>query len=80
MKQIYGDESLSLFIQPPSFEVLEQRLRERGTETEETLALRLERAKEELETADKFDRIIINDDLETAYNEVKSIVSKFMNS
>ena len=80
VKQIYGNESLSLFIQPPSFEVLEQRLRERGTETEETLALRLERAKEELETADKFDRIIINDDLETAYNEVKSIVSNFMNS
>lgn len=80
VKRIYGDESLSLFIQPPSFEVLEQRLRERGTETEETLALRLERAKEELETADKFDRIIINDDLEVAYANVKGLVSEFMNS
>ena len=79
VKQIYGEESFGLFIQPPSFEVLKQRLEARGTESKETLALRLERAREELDYADKFDRIIINDDLETAYNEVKTAVSDFMN-
>jgi guanylate kinase len=80
VQNIYGDECLSLFIQPPSFEVLKQRLRARETETEKTLALRLERARKELTYADKFDQTIINDDLETAYGEVKQAVSEFMNS
>lgn len=79
VKQIYGDESLSLFIQPPSIETLEQRLRDRGTEDDTTLALRLERAKKELTYADQFDQVIINDDLETAFKEVREAVSKFMN-
>lgn len=79
VKQIYGDECLSLFIQPPSIEALKQRLTDRGTEDEQTLALRLDRAKEELTYADQFDQVIINDDLETAYQEVKEAVTKFMN-
>jgi guanylate kinase len=79
VKRIYGDECLSLFIKPPSIEVLKQRLTDRGTEDDETLSLRLERAKEELTYADQFDQIIINDDLETAYAEVKNAVSEFMN-
>lgn len=80
VKRIYGDESLGIFIKPPSFEVLKQRLMARGTESEETLQLRLDRAKEELEYADRFDRIIINDDLDTAYAQVKQAVTDFMNS
>jgi guanylate kinase len=80
VKKIYGDESLGIFIQPPSFEVLKQRLIDRGTESEDSLQLRLERAKEELTYADQFDQIIINDDLERAYKEVNEAVSKFMNS
>lgn len=79
VKEIYGDECLSLFIKPPSIEILKQRLTDRGTEDNETLSLRLERAKEELTYADRFDQVIINDDLETAYQEVKSAVVKFMN-
>lgn len=79
VKQIYGDECLSLFIQPPSIETLKQRLRDRGTEDDKTLQLRLQRAKEELTYADQFDQVIINDDLETAYKEVKEAVTKFMN-
>jgi guanylate kinase len=78
--EIYGDECLSIFVEPPSLEVLKQRLMARGTENEETLALRLERAKEELTYADQFDRVIINDDLETAYAQTKQAVLKFMNS
>ena len=79
IKQIYGGDSLGLFIQPPSIEVLEQRLIARETESEETLALRLGRAKKELEYADQFDHIIINDDLDTAYQQVKEVVSEYMN-
>lgn len=79
MKQIYGENCLSLFIQPPSLNVLKQRLEARGTENEYSLGLRLERASEELEYADQFDQVIINDDLDTAYAQVKHAVSKFMN-
>jgi guanylate kinase len=79
IKTIYGDENLSLFIQPPSIDVLKQRLLDRGTEDNETLALRLERAKKELTYADQFDRVIINDDLDSAYSQVKEAVIKFMN-
>ena len=80
VKRIYGNESLGIFIKPPSFEVLKQRLIDRGTESDDSLELRLERAQEELTYADQFDQIIINDDLEIAYQEVKEAVSKFMNS
>jgi len=80
VKNIYGVECLGIFIQPPSFEVLKQRLMDRGTETDNSLELRLERAKEELTYADQFDRIIINDNLDTAYEQVKKAVTEFMNS
>lgn len=80
INEIYGDDCLSIFVQPPSIDVLKQRLIARGTENDETLALRLERAKEELTYADRFDRIIINDDLETAYSQIKQVVLEFMNS
>lgn len=79
IKQIYGDECLSLFIQPPSFEALQQRLEARGTESEKMLSLRLQRAKQELTYADQFDQIIINDDFDTAYEQVKKAVIEFMN-
>lgn len=79
IKDIYGDESLSLFIQPPSIDILKQRLLDRGTEDDETLALRLERAKKELTYADQFDQVIINDDLDAAYAQVKEAVLEFMN-
>lgn len=79
VKEIYGDESLALFIQPPSIDVLKQRLIDRGTEDDETLSLRLQRAEKELTYADRFDQVIINDDLDSAYEEVKKAVIKFMN-
>lgn len=79
VKEIYADDCLSIFIEPPSIKHLKQRLILRGTETEESLALRLERAKEELTYADRFDRIIINDDLDTAYAQLREAVAEFMN-
>lgn len=66
-----------IFIQPPTLEVLEQRLRGRGTESEEAVLARLEASKRELEYAKEpgaYDRIIINDDLETAYKNLKDAI------
>ncbi|MEX2345339.1 MAG: guanylate kinase [Balneolaceae bacterium] len=80
VKKIYGKEALTLFLQPPSLDVLKERLKKRGTETEETLKIRLERAKKEMAFASQFDTIVINDDLETAYRQIKKIVSTFINS
>jgi guanylate kinase len=59
---------------------LEERLRKRNTDSEESLKLRLERAEEELSYADHFDQTIVNDTLEVAYQEVKEAVQTFMNT
>src|SRR5699024_10021317 len=66
VQQIYGRDAISVFIKPPSMEVLTERLRKRGSETETSLAKRLLRAEEELAFADRFDYAVINDDLDTA--------------
>lgn len=67
-------EALYIFIAPPSMEVLEQRLRNRKTESEETLKKRLSWAQREMEQAKAYDYTIVNDDLETAYTALKSIL------
>jgi len=74
----YPEESLSMFIAPPSLEVLENRLRSRGTETPESLTARLQRAAMELERCNSFDQVIINDDLETACQKAARIVTAFL--
>ena len=78
VKNIYGDDCVTIFIQPPSLEELEKRLINRGTEDSESLALRLERAEEEIKYADKFDFVVVNDDLDTAFQQVKEIVETFI--
>lgn len=68
-----------LFIRPPSVEVLEERLRKRGTETEESLKKRMEEMKGEMEYASQpgaYDVVIVNDDLERTYDEFKRYVEK----
>lgn len=80
VKDIYGDQCLSIFIKPPSMQALKERLLKRGTEDDETLRLRLERAREELSYADRFDHVVINDDLDTAYEAIRKLVSEFMNN
>lgn len=77
VKEMYGADCVSIFIQPPSLKELRNRLIRRGSETEESLTLRLERAKEEITYADKFDYVVINDDLDVAYRQVKEIVESF---
>ena len=78
IKEYYGDRALSLFIQPPSVEVLRQRLEGRGTDAPEVIQQRLDKAEYELSFAPKFDRIIINDDLETAKAEALAVIKKFI--
>ena len=78
VKRIFGDDALAIFIQPPSLAVLEERLRNRGTETEETLRTRLARAEMELAQANRFDAVVVNDDLETAVAEAIEHVARFL--
>ncbi len=80
VKERYGDKALTLFIQPPSLEVLKERLIARGTETDESLETRIERAEKEMTYASNFDTVIVNDDLESAYSRIKETVSNFIKS
>lgn len=78
IKKYYGDEALSLFIQPPSVDELRKRLEGRGTDTPEAIETRLAKASYELTFAPQFDRIIVNDDLETAKAEALTVVGEFV--
>ncbi|MBQ4175684.1 MAG: guanylate kinase [Prevotella sp.] len=78
IKQYYGDEALSLFIQPPSIDELKRRLMNRGTDSLEDIEKRLSKASYELTFAEKFDKILINDDLEIAKAKALEIVSEFL--
>jgi guanylate kinase len=78
IKKFYGDQALSLFIQPPSVEELRRRLEGRGTDTQEAIEQRLAKAEYEITFAPQFDRIIVNDDLETAKQETLRVVNAFL--
>ena len=78
IKKYYGDEALSLFIQPPSVEELSVRLVGRGTDTPEAIEERLAKAAYEMAFAPQFDHVIVNDDLETAKQETLRIVKAFL--
>ncbi len=80
LKKSFGDQALAIFVQPPSYEELEQRLRFRSTETEEKIAQRMSKAKEELGYANKFDHILVNDHLENAIEAAKELVQEFIYS
>ncbi len=78
IKKFYGNEALSLFIQPPSIEELRRRLEGRATDTPEAIRERLAKAEYELTFAPQFDHIIVNDDLETAKQDTLRIVRDFL--
>lgn len=78
IKKFYGEHALSLFIQPPGIEELRKRLEGRGTDTPETIESRIAKAEYELSFAPKFDKIIINDNLEAAQAEALKIVREFI--
>ncbi len=78
IKKHYGDRALSVFIQPPSIEELRRRLEGRGTDAPEVIEQRLAKASYELTFADKFDTIIVNDDLDRAKQEAFEKISQFL--
>ncbi len=78
LKKYFGEKGLGIFIHPPSIEELEHRLKKRGTESEETLRKRVDKAEYELTFAPHFDTIIVNDNLEVKCREIVDLVSRFL--
>lgn len=78
IKEYYGGQALSLFIQPPSIDELRRRLIGRGTDSPEAIKERLAKAKYELTFAPRFDHVVVNDRLETAQKEVLTLVEDFL--
>ncbi len=79
VKQQYPDTALTIFIEPPSVAELKKRLESRGTETEESLAARVNKASYEISFKDQFDKSIINDNLQQAREKAVVIVQDFIN-
>jgi guanylate kinase len=79
LKRKYEDDALAIFVQPPSLEVLKERLSGRGTDSAEKLQERFIKAEKELKYADKFDVVLKNFDLHTACLEAEKLVSDFIN-
>lgn len=79
IKKFYGEQALSIFIQPPSIEILKKRLIKRGTDTLDTIEDRLKKASYELSFASKYDKVIINDSLENAQTETLLTIKTFLN-
>ena len=80
IKRHFGADALSIFVMPPSVEVLEQRLRARGTDSEESIRRRLARSAKELEEAPLFDVTIVNDDLQRAVQETRQKIEEFLSA
>ena len=79
IKKQFPEQTLAIFVEPPSIAVLEERLRARQTETEEKIQMRLDKAAQEMATAHLFDVIIKNDDLPRALQEAEDLVTDFIN-
>ena len=80
IKKQYPKECLSIFIMPPSIEVLAERLIGRGSESDESVKKRLDKAEEETSKRGQFDTIILNDDFKTACEQTKEIITNFINA
>ncbi len=79
LKKYFGKDGLAVFVKVPNVDTLEQRLRARKSESDESLVKRLEKVKYELSFEDKFDVTLINDKLETTLAEAEKLVAKFIN-
>lgn len=78
LKNLFGESALSVFIKPPSLDVLRERLTERGTEDPESVEKRVKKAQYELTFEDKFDEVLINDNLDKCLKEAERITVKFI--
>lgn len=79
VKRKFGDDALSIFIQPPSIDTLRQRLNSRGTDSPEAIDQRVEKAGFEIAQSDKFDKIVVNDRLDVAVRETEDLIKSFIN-
>ena len=79
IKKSYGDQALSIFIMPPSIDELRLRLTNRGTDAPEVIEQRIARAEYEISQAGNFDKTVVNDNLQTAEEEVLALVKEFLN-
>lgn len=79
LKKKFGEDALSLFVMPPSTEVLEARLRSRKTESEEKINMRIGKASQELSRSGEFDAVVVNEDLEKAVKETDGLIREFLN-
>jgi len=77
LKKYFGDKALAIFVKVPSFEILKERLKDRDTETEESLSRRLFKARFEMSFADKFDVVLVNEDLDTSLREAQKLYDQF---
>ena len=78
LKHEFGDKALAVFVQPPSIDDLEERLRQRKTETEESILRRVGKAGIEMQMAGEFDYVLLNENLDKALTEAKQLVSDFL--
>ncbi|MDA8670180.1 MAG: guanylate kinase [Parvicellaceae bacterium] len=78
LKEYFKENSISIFIKPPSMEVLSKRLKKRNTEDRESIKNRLEKSFEEMKSIDKFDKIIVNDELNISTKNIIETVEKFL--
>lgn len=78
LKKQFGESAFAIFVLPPSLQSLEQRLKQRDTETLESIARRIGKAENELKMADRFDNILLNDDLPKALTKAEKIVKEFL--
>ena len=79
LQRQYPEESLSIFIEPPSVDELKKRLHGRGTETNDSITTRINKATYEISFKHEFNKVIVNDDLEKACKEASAIVQEFIN-
>lgn len=77
IKKIFGEKAFTVFIMPPSLEVMEKRLRARGTDSEEAIKTRVAKAAEEMTYASKFDAVLVNDVLEESFEKAERLVKLF---
>jgi guanylate kinase len=78
IKKQYGNNAISIFIMPPSIEELENRLKTRGTDSLDDIKNRVEKAKFEISFSNKFDIVVVNENVETAVNEISNILTNFL--
>jgi guanylate kinase len=78
LKKFYGKHAKVIFISPPSIEELERRLRHRGTDSEEVIQVRLLNARKEMQRKEDYDYLVVNDDLDKAYTQLKEIITDIL--